>query len=64
MTSSINDKIKEEIKEKKILEKQKHENAEKLLQEVEVFEPEVVEEEPKPKAKAKKFVKKNVTKKG
>lgn len=65
MTSSINDKIREQVKEKKILEKQKQENAEKLLHDVPVMESiEVVENlKPKAKAKAKKSVKKSVVKK-
>ena len=65
MTSSINDKIREQVKEKKILEKQKQENAEKLLHDVPVLEDEEMVEKPKPKAKAKakKSVKKSVVKK-
>ena len=65
MTSSINDKIREQVKEKKILEKQKQENAEKLLHDVPVLDAEEIVEKPQPKAKAKakKSVKKKVTKK-
>jgi hypothetical protein len=67
MTSSINRKIQEQIKEKKALEKQKTANAEALISNVEILEPEqmaevvaekVVEEKPKPKAKAKPVAKK------
>ena len=61
MTSSINRKIQEQIKEKKALEKQKTANAEALISNVEILEPEqmaevevvaekVVKEKPKPKA--------------
>tara|TARA_R110000796_G_scaffold195314_1_gene311874 strand:- start:162 stop:428 length:267 start_codon:yes stop_codon:yes gene_type:complete len=60
MTSSINRKIQEQIKENKILEKQKAANAEALINNIEILEPEpvvevevVVEEVVKEKAKAK-----------
>jgi hypothetical protein len=60
MTSSINRKIQEQIKENKILEKQKVANAEALINNIEILEPEpvvevevVVEEVVKEKAKAK-----------
>jgi len=63
MTSSINKKIQEQIKEKKILEKQKVANAEALINNIEILEPEpevevVVEEVVKAKAKAKPVAKK------
>ena len=53
MTSSINKKIQEQIKEKKMLQKAKEQNAEAMLKSIEVMEPEaevVVKEAPKPKA--------------
>jgi hypothetical protein len=63
MTSSINRKIQEQIKENKILEKQKAANAEALINNIEILEPEpevevVVEEVVKAKAKAKPVAKK------
>ena len=62
MTSSINKKIQEQIKEKKMLQKAKEQNAEAMLKSIEVMEPEaevVVEEAPKPKAKKAPAKKKN-----
>jgi hypothetical protein len=44
MTSSINRKIQEQIKENKILEKQKVANAEALINNIEILEPEPVVE--------------------
>ena len=63
MTSSINRKIQEQIKENKILEKQKAANAEALINNIEILEPEPVVEvevvvEEKAKAKAKPVAKK------
>lgn len=66
MTSSINKKIQEQIKEKKMLQKAKEQNAEAMLKSIEVMEPEaevVVEEAPKPKAKKAPAKKKTVSKK-
>ena len=66
MTSSINKKIQEQIKEKKMLQKAKEQNAEAMLKSIEVMEPEVevvVEEAPKPKAKKAPAKKKTVAKK-
>ena len=40
MTSSINKKIQEQIKEKKMLQKAKEQNAEAMLKSIEVMEPE------------------------
>jgi hypothetical protein len=63
MTSSINRKIQEQIKENKILEKQKAANAEALINNIEILEPEPVVEvevvvKEKAKAKAKPVTKK------
>jgi Zn-dependent M28 family amino/carboxypeptidase len=66
MTSSINKKIQEQIKEKKMLQKAKEKNAEAMLKSIEVMEPEaevVVEEAPKPKAVKAPTNKKTVAKK-
>jgi|DEB0MinimDraft_3_1074331.scaffolds.fasta_scaffold58698_5 hypothetical protein len=66
MTSSINKKIQEQIKEKKMLQKAKEQNAEAMLKSIEVMEPEaevVVEEAPKPKAVKAPTKKKTVAKK-
>jgi hypothetical protein len=70
MTSSINRKIQEQIKENKILEKQKAANAEALINNIEILEPEpvvevevVVEEVVKEKAKPVTKKKKAVAKK-
>lgn len=69
MTSSINEVIREGIKKKKIEEKLRQENAEKLLQDIQILEEDEIVAKPKPKpkakAKAKKTtVKKSATKKG